>query len=311
MEPFHRHEALFHYDCLANKAAAEVIKSYSSSFHAATCLYPTQIRQDIRNIYAVVRIADEIVDGTVDQALQGSPTTALDKYEKLVLEAPQHRFHTDLILHAYANTARRCELSNEHMKAFFRSMRMDLGKTDYTGPELADYIYGSAEVIGLICLDIFFQQYPKPDSATWQRLQDGAKRLGAGFQKANFLRDYIDDVTIRGRYYYTELATDSANEAYERIIQEIYSDFAFAEEVLKFLPNRVQPAVRAALRIYDQLAQQLAENPAAVLGNSAERARLSVPKLTKAGVLTRCIAEFGYGAIHQKLQQNPRRKHNP
>ncbi|WP_455006030.1 squalene/phytoene synthase family protein [Corynebacterium propinquum] len=208
MELFHRHEALFHYDCLANKAAAEVIKSYSSSFHAASCLYPTQIRQDIRNIYAVVRIADEIVDGTVDQALQGSPTTALDKYEKLVLEAPQHRFHTDLILHAYANTARRCELNNEHMKAFFRSMRMDLGKTDYTGPELADYIYGSAEVIGLICLDIFFQQYPKPDSATWQRLQDGAKRLGAGFQKANFLRDYTDDVTIRGRYYYPELATD-------------------------------------------------------------------------------------------------------
>ncbi len=66
MEPCHRHFALSHYDRLANKAAAEVIKSYSSSFHAATCLYPTQIRQDIRNIYAVVRIADEIVDGTVD-----------------------------------------------------------------------------------------------------------------------------------------------------------------------------------------------------------------------------------------------------
>jgi len=134
MVPRHCHEALPHYDCLANKAAVEVIKSYSSSFHAATCLYPTQIRQDIRNIYAVVRIADEIVDGTVDEALQGSPTTALDKYEKLVLEAPQHRFHTDLILHAYANTARRCGLNNEHMKAFFRSMRMDLSKTDYTGP---------------------------------------------------------------------------------------------------------------------------------------------------------------------------------
>lgn len=304
----HRNEALAHYDCLANNAAAEVIKSYSSSFHAATCLYPTQIRQDIRNIYAVVRIADEIVDGTADQAEHGSSTTALDNYEKRVLEAPEYRFHTDLILHAYANTARRCGLNNEYIRAFFRSMRMDLAKTDYTEPELADYIYGSAEVIGLLCLEIFFQQYAKPDAETWQWLQHGAKRLGAGFQKANFLRDYTDDVTRRGRYYYPELATDSAHEAYQRIIQEIYSDFVVAEEVLKFLPRSVQPAVRAALRIYRQLAQQLAENPAAVIGNSDERTRLSVPKLTKAGVLAQCIAEFGYGALPHKIQPKRHRK---
>ncbi|MDK8846941.1 squalene/phytoene synthase family protein [Corynebacterium sp. MSK297] len=304
----HHNESLRHYDRLANNATTEVIKSYSSSFHAATCLYPRQIRQDIRNIYAVVRIADEIVDGTAGQAAHGSLSTALDNYEKLVLEAPKHRFHTDLILHGYANTARRCGLSKEYVKAFFRSMRMDLRKDSYTEPELADYIYGSAEVIGLLCLEIFFQQYPKPDSETWQRLQHGAKRLGAGFQKANFLRDYTDDVTSRGRYYYPELATGSANEAYERIIQQIYSDFAFAEDALKFLPSSVQPAVRAALRIYRQLAQQLAESPAAVLGNSDERARLSVSKLTKASVLAQCIAESGYGALHQKMQQTLQRK---
>lgn len=307
----HHNKSLLHYDRLANNAAAEVIKSYSSSFHAATCLYPRQIRQDIRNIYAVVRIADEIVDGTADESAHESLSTALDDYEKLVVEAPQHRFHTDLILHGYANTARRCGLSNEYIKAFFRSMRMDLGKAVYTEPELADYIYGSAEVIGLLCLEIFFQQYPKPDFETWQRLQQGAKRLGAGFQKANFLRDYTDDVTSRGRYYYPELATGTAHEAYDCIIHEIYSDFHFAEEVLKFLPSSVQPAVRAALKIYRQLTQQLAENPAAVLGNLDERARLSVPKLTKVGVLAQCIAESGFGALQQNMQQKLWRKQNP
>ena len=161
---------LFRYDTMCDAAAAQVIKKYSTSFYATTRLFPAHIRRDIRNLYAVVRIADEIVDGAHEQAYSmtpldrppetktppknsscSSPTftsgheyearcETLDNYQARVLAAPQLRFHTDPILHAYANTARRCGFNNEHLRAFFASMRMDITHTSFNDEERATYI---------------------------------------------------------------------------------------------------------------------------------------------------------------------------
>ena len=169
------HPYLSRYDRMADQAAAQVIKQYSSSFSLATQVLDPETRRDIRNVYAVVRIADEIVDGTTAEANE-CPETALDVYEELVLHAPQHRFHTDPVLHAWANTHRRCKLNDDHVRAFFASMRRDTqdgaGYSSFSAEDLGFYIYGSAEVIGLMCLDIFLHGHdPSPtDRRTMEEL---------------------------------------------------------------------------------------------------------------------------------------------
>lgn len=294
------------YDAAADNAASSVIKQYSSSFHIATRLYPKPIRRDIRNLYAVVRIADEIVDGTLHKANSLSGTTeciskALASYEQTILSAPHKRFHTDPIVHAYANTARRCGLSDAHLQAFFRSMRMDLHTSTFADSELQQYIYGSAEVIGLLCLDIFYAETPRPDSTTWPRIQEGAQRLGAGFQKINFLRDYAEDTAARRRDYYPRLSAPSAEEAFNSILAEARSDLLAGARTIKLLPPKVQPAVAAASEIYLELARKLSRNPEAVIGTGANKRRLSVPKPIKVRIVSQAIVRSGYAATLDKL----------
>ena len=136
---------LTRYDQAASRAAAQVMGQYSTSFSLATRLLRGRVRADIRHLYAVVRIADELVDGAAAQA-HTDPAAALDAYEKTILAAPQRRLHTDPIVHAYAITARRCGFHREYLAAFFNSMRADLTQREYSPSELQDYIYGSAAV---------------------------------------------------------------------------------------------------------------------------------------------------------------------
>ena len=171
---------LTRYDQAASRAAAQVMGRYSTSFSLATRLLRGRVRADIRHLYAVVRIADELVDGAAAQA-HTDPAAALDAYEKTILAAPQQRLHTDLVVHAYALTARRCGFPREYLAAFFHSMRADLKQREYSSAELQDYIYGSAEVIGLLCLQIFLaEESVSPADRT--AMERGARALGSAFQ---------------------------------------------------------------------------------------------------------------------------------
>ena len=152
---------LSRFDAMADKAAAQVIAQYSTSFSLAVRTLPNPERTHIRNLYAVVRIADEIVDGTATQAHE-CPETGLDLYEEQVLHAPSHRFHTDPVLHAWARTYRACHLNPEHVQAFFASMRADLAQTEFSPQQLDTYIYGSAEVIGLMLSLIHISEPTRP-----------------------------------------------------------------------------------------------------------------------------------------------------
>lgn len=280
-------EFLSRYDRMANNAAHEVILSYSTSFSLATRLLEKQVRTDIRNLYAMVRIADEIVDGTAEAAglTQGKTAKTLDDYEHAVLAAPGCRFHVDPVLHAYAISARRCDFHPEHVRAFFSSMRRDLSQSTHDAGSFDDYVYGSAEVIGLLCLSAFLVGHPVTDAAR-ARMEDGARSLGAAFQKINFLRDLAEDSSTLGRTYFPVLAEYSLTEADKaELIADIRKDLADARTVIPLLPITARAGVLAATGLFTELTERLDATPATELAQQ----RVSVPRHIKAAILAKAV----------------------
>ena len=267
---------------MADRAAAQVIAQYSTSFSLATKVLAPGVRRDIRNFYAVVRIADEIVDGAAQQAY-ADPETLLNAYEEQVLQAPNQRFHTDPVLHAWANTYRRCRLNAEHLEAFFASMRADLNPHAFSPAELETYIYGSAEVIGLMCLDIFF---PERQTTHPEKLQRGARALGAAFQRINFLRDFGEDQASLGRAYFGRMLDDDTKHA---ITTTIHTELDQALEAIPLLPRGVRGGVAAAEALFRELTEIAERTPAAQLTQQ----RISVPQRRKVALTAKAIARVG------------------
>lgn len=272
--------ALEHYDRCAEAAAAQVMRHYSTSFSLATRLLQPQVRADIRNLYAMVRTADEIVDaGLNPQDAAG----LLDAYENTVRAAPSQRFHTDPIVHAYALSARRCGFQDGHVAQFFSSMRCDLTQNTHTQDSFDDYVCGSAEVIGLLCLDAFYAGGPRPPG-----IEEGARRLGAAFQKVNFLRDLHEDSTELGRAYFPSLSdpTRLNEETKAAIIADIRQDLAAARGAMALLPRGSRVGVAAATALFTELTDQLAATPAADILTT----RVSVSPARKAFLVSRAAA---------------------
>lgn len=273
--------SLTRYDAMADRAAAQVIGQYSTSFSLATRMLDPGTRRDIRNLYAVVRIADEIVDGATAQAHE-CPETALDLYEEQVLHAPHHRFHTDPVLHAWANTYRRCHLNEDHVRAFFASMRRDTVQSDFSPEDLDEYIYGSAEVIGLLCLDIFLRG-TRPAEAQMRTMEEGARALGSAFQKVNFLRDVGEDSRTLGRAYFGQPLDEALKHT---LTSEIDSELDVASRAIPLLPRRVRGGVVAAEALFRELNAQIRATPADVLAET----RISVPNHRKLLLTARALA---------------------
>lgn len=272
--------ALERYDRSAEAAAAQVMRHYSTSFSLATRLLNPQVRVDIRNLYAMVRTADEIVDAGLDPQVAAP---LLDAYEATVRAAPSQRFHADPIVHAFALSARRCGFSDEHVAQFFSSMRCDLTHHTHTHDSFEDYVCGSAEVIGLLCLDAFYAGGPRPSG-----IEEGARRLGAAFQKINFLRDLREDSAELGRSYFPNLP-DPASLDEERktaIIADIRRDLAVARGAMKKLPRGSRVGVAAATALFTELTDQLAATPAADILTT----RVSVSPARKAFLVSRAAA---------------------
>lgn len=272
--------ALEHYDRCAEAAAAQIMRHYSTSFSLATRLLQPRVRMDIRNLYAMVRTADEIVDAGLDPH---DAAALLDAYETTVRNAPSQRFHADPVVHAYALSARRCGFQDEHIAEFFASMRCDLTHRTHTHDSFEDYVCGSAEVIGLLCLDAFYAGGPRPSG-----IEEGARRLGAAFQKINFLRDLREDSAELGRSYFPDLP-DPASLDEERktaIIADIRRDLAVARGAMEKLPRGSRVGVAAATALFTELTDQLAATPAADILTT----RVSVSPARKAFLVSRAAA---------------------
>ncbi|MBC2682267.1 squalene/phytoene synthase family protein [Corynebacterium sp. 4HC-13] len=262
---------------MAQRSAHQVINTYSSSFGLATALLSPAIKSDIRNLYAMVRIADEIVDGSARQAgvRDEDIATLLDNYERAVIAAPASRFHVDPVLHAYAGTARRCGIRTDDVRAFFRSMRTDLSHNEHSDNSLDDYIYGSAEVIGVMCVDIFLAgRQVTPDLR--EQMDIGARSLGAAFQKINFLRDYAEDTQELGRVYFPACAVEGLTDGTKKqIVADIRDDLTRARTAIPLLPLGARMGVLAATKLFENLTDKVDSRSAAALHR--RRIRISAP----------------------------------
>ncbi|MET9329018.1 squalene/phytoene synthase family protein [Tsukamurella sp. NPDC003166] len=255
-------------------ASAVVIREYSTSFSLAARMMPRRVRDHITSIYALVRVADEIVDG----ACPTDPRAHLDALEVSVEAAISEGFSANLVVHAFAATARATGFGAELTRPFFASMRADLTPVPHTPESLAAYIHGSAEVVGLMCLRAYLVGVAPSD---YDRLAPDALRLGAAFQKVNFLRDLTDDELRLGRAYLPELT----QHAFDGALDDAAADLAAGRAGIAELPRDVQRGVRVAADLYGELVRRL--RSAGLDG--ARSGRVRVPGPRKAAVLARSV----------------------
>lgn len=247
------------YDEVSRKAARQLTLAYSTSFGMASRLFSPSIRNDIYCIYGLVRIADEIVDTYRGDGAD----TLLAGLEQQTYDAMDRGYSPDIIVHAFAGVARRYGIGENLVRAFFASMAMDLRPGRYDRKKYERYIYGSAEVIGLMCLRVFCDG----DKARYDNLAVGARALGAAYQKVNFLRDLADDRGRLGRNYFPELQDEGLTETTKAaIVKDIDHDFSVAHGYIGELPPTARAAVRTSYRYYAELLAKLRRTPAEEIG---------------------------------------------
>lgn len=246
------------YETVACQAARQLTESYSTSFSLASRLFGKPVRQHIYNIYGMVRLADEIVD-----SYRGHDAgKLLDDLEAETYAALERGYSTNLIVQAFVLTGRQYALGRDLIAPFFASMRSDIAPQSFDRQAYEKYIYGSAEVVGLMCLRVFTDG----DQAAYAKLTPGAQALGAAFQKVNFLRDLADDSDALGRRYFPELLQSTLNESSKQaIIEDIEKDFAAARPSVGQLPITARPAVEASFRYYQELLGLLRATPAEII----------------------------------------------
>lgn len=270
------------FDDVSFKCSKLVTKSYSTSFSLAVKMLAPSIREDIYNIYGFVRFADEIVDSfhgyQKEQLIQDFET---DYYKAL-----ESGISLNPILNAFQITVKKNNISDDLVQAFLKSMNMDLVKSEYnTKAEYDDYIYGSADVVGLMCLKVFVQG----NQEKYDALKDEAMRLGSAFQKVNFLRDLKDDNLVLNRNYFPGVDLRSFDdEAKKAIIAEIDEDFKAAREGIKKLPLEAKFGVFTAYVYYKKLLNKLERTPSHKIGTS----RIRVSNYSKAGLLAQSFVTY-------------------
>lgn len=277
------------YTMAAQRAAREVIYSYSTSFGLATRLLGKSFQGHVENIYALVRVADEIVDGSAAQARELSkqvdPEQLLAEFEAETYRAMETGYSTNLIIHAFAQTARAVGITKDIVEPFFYSMRQDLTEKEHDQASFEKYVYGSAEVVGLMCLQVFVagSQYSEEESV---QLTRGARALGSAFQKVNFLRDLAADFKRLGRSYFPGVDVNNFNEeTKQRLVSDIDKDLRVSAESLPLLPASARRAVAAAQLLFTKLNRQISKTSAQELMNK----RISVGALQKTALLMRAL----------------------
>jgi phytoene/squalene synthetase len=277
------------YALAAERSSNAVIASYSTSFGVATRLLAPEIRQHVRNIYALVRVADEIVDGAAAEARVGGgnvePSVALDTLENEIYKTLRSHFSTNLVVHAFAKTANETDFSRGIIEPFFASMRMDLWPRKHTPESFQKYVYGSAEVVGLMCLHAFIKEsdFSLQD---YTKIVRSARALGAAFQKVNFLRDLSADFERLGRSYFPDVNPATFNESQKTaLLADIRADLKASSQSLKFLPASSRKAVSAAQMLFTELADRIEKTPA----EQMLKARISVPNITKFFIVLKAL----------------------
>lgn len=273
-------KALF--DTVSYACSVNVTKAYSTSFSSAVKMLAPSIRQDIYNIYGFVRFADEIVDSFHDYNKQ----ELFHKFEIELDDAIKNKISLNPILNSFQHTVNRHNIKRELIEAFMKSMKLDLVKQEYkTTEEYNEYIYGSADVVGLMCLMVFVNG----DEKQYNELKDSAMKLGSAFQKVNFLRDLKADFEGLNRTYFPNTDLTKLTEVSKKeIIEDIENDFKMAYEGILRLPIEAKFGVYTAYRYYKRLLTRLKATPSTEIKNT----RIRVPDYQKVELLARCYVKY-------------------
>lgn len=239
---------LFHESCEA--CSKLVTNNYSTSFSLGIKMFAKELRQPIYNIYGFVRFADEIVDTFHDQDKE----LLSKEFRNETMVALERGLSLNPILHAFQRTVVEYNIDKSLITAFLDSMDMDLYKTTFDRQQYEKYIYGSAEVIGLMCLKVFVGG----DKSEYEKLSPAARQLGSAFQKINFLRDISSDYHDRGRVYFPDVIFSSFDSAAKtKIEQEIKEEFDQALIGIKNLPEGAKLGVYVAYKYYKRLLKKI------------------------------------------------------
>ena len=270
------------FDQVSESCSRIVTESYSTSFTLATKMLDSSIRQDIYNIYGFVRFADEIVDSFHNY----DKKELLDLFEKDLKKSIEDKISLNPILNSFQKTIHSYQIDYELVDSFLNSMKLDLDKKKYlTKKEFDQYVYGSADVVGLMCLKVFV----KGNKNQYNDLRPYAMSLGSAFQKVNFLRDLKADHDGLNRSYFPNLNIDEFDEPSKKIIlNEIDKDFRHALKGIFKLPSSARFGVYTAYKYYLKLLNKLRKTHPLKIKSS----RIRVPNYQKVNVLARSYVRY-------------------
>jgi phytoene/squalene synthetase len=254
------------YDDLSYDISKATTKKYSTSFSLGILALSSSIRPAIYSIYGFVRLADEIVDSFHNY----NKAELLERFKEDTWRAIDEKISVNPILHSFQETVHRYNINRRLIECFLNSMEMDLHKIEYNTELYDQYILGSAEVVGLMCLQVFVEG----DKDAYLELKGHARKLGSVFQKVNFLRDLKDDYHILGRTYFPNVdMRNFSNEVKVQIEKEIELEFKEALAGIKKLPRSSKFGVYLAYRYYYSLFRKIRRTSAEVI--SSERVRIA------------------------------------
>ena len=275
------------FDSVSYECSKIVTNSYSTSFSLATRMLSSSIRTHIYNIYGFVRFADEIVD----TFHLYNKMELFNRFEESLYLAISNKISLNPILNSFQMTVNLYHIDIDYIKSFMTSMRWDLSKKNYkTEKEYKDYIYGSADVVGLMCLKVFV----KGDKRLFEKLKKPAMHLGSAFQKVNFLRDLKSDTENLNRLYFPDVNIDSFDEySKSKIINEIKEDFKQGKTGIFQLPNESKFGVYTAYKYYLRLLKKLKKTPSTEIKSK----RIRVANYQKADVLARSFIRYQFNLL--------------
>jgi len=268
--------SIYLYDKTSQEVSKRIALNYSTSFSLGIKLLGREFRNPVFSIYGMVRIADEIVD-TFHLWDQGR---MIEEFEQETYRAIEEGISTNPVLQAFQVVANQSGIGKNLIKPFFDSMKEDLDKGSHDSSSYQQYIYGSAEVVGLMCLKVFC----KGDEVLYQKLEPGAKSLGSAFQKVNFLRDMGSDLEERGRVYFPDVDFHNFTEEDKKEIEkDIQKDFDSAYQGILNLPKGCRKGVYTSYIYYKRLFNKIKRTKASDIGKS----RIRVPNGEKIILLVR------------------------
>ena len=255
---------------LSHACSKATTKKYSTSFSSAVNLLHKSMHQPIHNIYGFVRFADEIVD----TFHQYNKEELLEEFKKETYASIERGISLNPILNSFQSTVNEYQISHELIESFFKSMEMDLNKVSYNNNEYSDYIYGSAEVVGLMCLHVFCDK----DKEQYEILKSYAQLLGAAFQKVNFLRDVKADYLQLSRTYFPGVDFKNFSPSMKKQIEEdIKKNFALSYKGIIQLPVKARFGVYVAYKYYLTLFRKIQQTNAEKIMEQ----RIRIPNFSK------------------------------